>query len=696
MGRVRDGWSTLVRAIGGAWLFGVRAGDEPGGGETPGALNPWVRIDPDDTVTVIIDRSEMGQGVVTGLAMLVAEELEVDLDRVRTEFAPVAAVYNNRLFGEQMTGGSTSIRTAWEPLRHAGATARETLVQAAARVWDVPRTQCRAARGSVVHEPTGRRLRYGELVRRLGGDVPVVDEVTLKPPEAFRLLGHPARRLEIPEMVAGRTCYGADVCIPDMQVAVVARPPAIGARPGGFEEQAARAVPGVSAVVQIEAGVAVIADHFWAAVQGRDALRVQWDAGPYAGLEQAEIETRLERAADAANRTLQAWGNAGRALGRAGQVHEAAYRTAYLAHATLEPMNCTAWVREGRCDVWVGSQAQQGARDAAARAAGLPSARVNVHTTYLGGGFGRRLEQDFVTEAVALSRHTASPVQVMWTRQDDMQHDRYRPALCARLRAGIDADGLPVAWEQRIAGPGLVFNGIDLPYAIPNVQVLGREEDPGVPTGSWRSVGAGQHAFAIEGFIDELAHRAGRDPLTFRRDLLPKGSRQRAMLELAAEKAGWGHPCPSGRGRGIAAYHSFGTWVAQVTEASVDNGAIRAHRVVCAVDCGQTVNPDAVAAQMEGAVTMGLSAALGEAITVHQGRIQQSTFEDYPILTMAEMPVVEVHILPSREEPGGVGEPGVPPAAPALANALFAATGQRLRSLPLRPRGTPTSPANGH
>lgn len=693
MGRVRDSWSALVRAVNGAWLFGGRAGGEPSGEETPGALNAWVRIDPDDTVTVIIDRSEMGQGVVTGLAMLVAEELEVDLEQVRTEFAPVAAVYNNRLFDEQMTGGSTSIRAAWEPLRHAGATARETLVQAAVRLWDVPRIQCRAAHGAVVHEPTGRRLRYGELVRRLD-NIPVAEEVTLKPPEAFRLLGRPTPRLETPDMVAGRTLYGADVCIPGMQVAVVARPPAIGTRPEAFQEQAALAVPGVREVVQIEAGVAVIADHFWAALQGREALQVQWDTGPCAGLGQAEIEARLERAADKAHRTLHAWGSTGDAMGKATQVHEAIYRTAYLAHATLEPMNCTAWVHEGRCDVWVGTQAQQGARDAAARAAGLPNARVNVHTTYLGGGFGRRLEQDFVIEAVALSRRTGRPVQVMWTRQDDMQHDRYRPAHCAHLRAGTDAEGLPVAWVQRIAGPGLVFNGIDLPYAIPNVQVLGREEDPGVPTGSWRSVGAGQHAFAIEGFIDELAHEAGCDPLASRCELLPKDSRQRAVLELAAEKAGWGHPVPRGHGRGIAAYHSFGSWVAQVAEASVDNGAIRLHRVVCAVDCGLTVNPDAVAAQMEGAVAMGLSAALGEEITVHRGRIQQSTFEDYPILTMAEMPVVEVHIVASREEPGGAGEPGVPPAAPALANAVFAATGQRLRSLPLRPQGASTSSMN--
>jgi isoquinoline 1-oxidoreductase beta subunit len=647
------------------------------------APNPWVRVHEDGTVTVLIDRSEMGQGVVGALSVLVAEELEVDPARVRTEFAPADPAYSNRLLGGQLTGGSTSIRAAWEPLRRAGAEAREMLVEAAAQTWGVDRSECRAETGTVLHPASGRQMPYGALVDKAAA-LPAPKRVTLKNPADFRLIGRAVPRSDIPQLASGAGVFGMDVSLPSMVVAAVLRCPVSGGKVASFDATEALRVPGVRHVLEITTGIAVVADSFMAALAGRSAVDVAWSEGPNRALSSPEIRRRLRRAAERPGEVAQERGDATGILNRSGAVIEAAYETPYLAHGTLEPMNCTARVGPDGCDVWVPTQNQEGARETAARISGLPESAVRVHTTFLGGGFGRRLEQDFVEEAVLVAKAVGAPVQLIWTREDDMRHDFYRPANCSVIRAGLDAHGRPLAWFQRVAGPALSLDGVDIPYDIPNLRLEFVEEDPGIPTGPWRSVGASQNAFAVESFMDELAHAAGKDPFAFRCDLLGHHPRHRAVLELAAEKVGWTHPPGPGKGRGIALYHSYGGWVAQVAEVFVPQaGEIRVERVVCAVDCGMAVNPDGVAAQMEGAVVFGLSAALRGEITIDHGKVQQRNFEDYPLLSMREMPEVEVHILAGGKIPGGVGEPGVPPVAPAVANALFAATGRRLRSLPL-------------
>jgi isoquinoline 1-oxidoreductase beta subunit len=645
------------------------------------APNPWVRIAADGTVTVIIDRSEMGQGVVTSLATLVAEELEVELDAVRTEFAPADPAYTNPELGEQTTGGSTSIRAAWRPLREAGAAARELLVAAAAERWDVRRSECRAERGEVVHGPSGRRIGYGELVSAAAA-LPVPSRVPLKGPAAFRLIGKQLPRIELPDMVTGRTVYGFDTTVPGMLVATIARCPVFGGRPKRVDKEKALAIPGVRAVVALESGVAVVAESFAAALAGRAALAIVWDEGPNANLSNETINDRFARALRRVGSVARDTGDALAALARSREMVEAVYETPYLAHAALEPMNAIASVAGGRCEVWAPTQAQAATRETAAYVAALPRAAVAVHTTFLGGGFGRKLEQDCVGDAVAIAKRVRRPVQLLYTRADDLQHDFYRPASLTLLRAAL-RERKPIAWFQRIVGPELALDGNDVPYAIANVREEHVRSDPGVPTGPWRSVGASQNAFIVESFVDELAHVAGADPVEFRLRLLARSPRHRRALELAAEKAGWGAPLPPGEGRGVAVYHSFGSWVAEVAEASVSpEGAIRVRRVVAAIDCGTVVNPDTVAAQVEGAVVFGLSAALKEAIRLERGRVVQANFEDYPILALAETPEIEVHIVPGREPPGGVGEPAVPPVAPAVGNALFRATGVRRRRLP--------------
>jgi isoquinoline 1-oxidoreductase beta subunit len=489
-------------------------------------------------------------------------------------------------------------------------------------------------------------------------------------------------------MVAGRTVYGLDVSLPGMRVASIERCPVVGGRVAGLDAATALAVPGVERVVTVTSGVAVVARDAWASLRGREALRVGWDYGPNVDLDNAVIDARLADALEQAGDVREHEGNIARAFSETTRVVEADYATAPLAHATLEPMNCTARVADGGCDVWVGTQSQEGARKSAARVSGLSLSRVQVHSQYLGGGFGRRLESDVVAEAVELAMAVGSPVQVLWTRADDFQHDYYRPAHMARLRAALDADGWPLAWFQRSAGPAVAGEAhAELPYAVPKLRTEFVEVDSPLPAGAWRSVGAGQNAFAVESFVDELAHAAGRDAFEYRRALLREAPRHRGVLELAAEAAGWGDPAPAGRHRGIAVYRSFGSYVAEVAEVSVDGSEVRVHRVVCAIDCGRVVNPDTIRAQIEGGVAFGLSAALMEAVVIEQGRVTQATFQDYPILTLAEMPDVEVHIVASDEAPGGVGEPGVPPIAPAVANAVAAATGIRLRALPLRVAG---------
>lgn len=648
------------------------------------APNPWVHIDQHGEVTVIIDRSEMGQGIAATLAMLVAEELEVDVDQIRAEFAPAGEAYVNPRLGEQMTGGSTSVRAAWEPLRRAGAQAREMLICAAASVWKVDPRECHAERGEVIHRGSGRRLSYGALAVDASGQHPP-QQIALKSRDRFRILGRSIPRLDIPAMCEGKAPYGLDIRRPGMHVAVVARCPVFGGRPARFDAAAALAIAGVRHVLKIGSGIAVVGDDTWSALRGRQALNVDWRMGKNAELNSAAIQQRFERAGRRSGTVARDQGNSKRELRRAQVRIEATYTTPYLAHATMEPMNCTAHVQPDRCDIWVPTQAQGAVRETAHTLTGLARKDIHVHTTFLGGGFGRRLELDFVEEAVEISRTLGAPVQVVWTRQDDMRHDFYRPANFHRITCALDDDGKPIAWHQRIVGPALALEGVNLPYAIPNVREEHVVEDPGIPTGAWRSVGASQNAFAVECFIDELAETAGRDPVEYRRKLLTGSPRHLAVLDRAAEQAGWYEAKAQGRHLGIAIYHSFGSWVATIAEVTVTQGrAISVRRVICAVDCGIALNPGIVTAQMEGAVAFAMSASLYGEITFDRGQTQQSSFDDYPIVTMADMPPVEVHILDSDEPPGGVGEPGIPPVAPAIANAVFAATGARLRHLPLR------------
>jgi isoquinoline 1-oxidoreductase subunit beta len=648
-------------------------------------FNPWIKIAEDGTVTVVIGQSEMGQGVTTSLPMLVAEELELSMSQVRTEFAPADHVYDNPVLGEQMTVGSMSVEVAWLPLRRAGAEVRERLIAAAARIWDVARKECRAENGTVLHVPSNRRLGYGVLASKAAREV-APRRLRLKGASEFRLLGKPTARLDIPSHVAGRTGFGMDVVVPEMLAATVVQPPIFGAKATHIDAAGTKMIPGVHHVLEIADGIAIVADRIWAALRGREALKVVWQGGDTVGLSNERIFEQMRDAASRHGRAERNDGNADRALRQAATIIEADYELPYLAHATIEPMNCTARVADGRCEVWVPTQSQSVARRAAAKAAGVKARAVQVHTTFLGGGFGRRSAPDIVTQAVAIAKAVKQPVQLIWSRAEDLQHDDYRPASFTRMRGGLDARGRPIAWFQRVVGPELVHWDIEIPYAVPHLRVECIEHDPGIPTGYWRSVGAAQNAFPIESFIDELAHAAGRDAVEFRLSLLESSPRHHAALELVAEKAGWGTSLCDGRARGVAVYYGHGGWAAQVAEVSVDSGGqVRVHRVVCAIDCGFVVNPDTVAAQMEGGIAFGLTAAMKSAVCIEDGRVVQAGFSDYPLLTLGEMPKVEVHIVPSTASPTGAGEAGVPPIAPAVANAVFAATGIRIRRLPINP-----------
>jgi isoquinoline 1-oxidoreductase beta subunit len=673
-----------------------RAGEARGAAAKPLAPNVWLRIAPDGTVTVLVARSEMGQGVRTALPMLVAEELEADWTRVRFEQATPEPRY-----GSMSTGGSRSIRSLHGPLRKAGAQAREMLVSAAALTWGVDRADCRAERGEVVHGATGRRLAYGALVER-AATLEVPADPPLKDPGDWKILGTRVARLDAREKVDGSAGFGLDVRVPAMRHAAVVRCPVFDGKATGFDPAPARAVRGVTDVLQISSGVAVVADSTWAAFQGAAALTVRWDEGPLAGLDSAAIRRRFAELAAQPGAVARKEGEGAAALAHAARTLEAVYETPYLAHATMEPMNCTAHVRADACDIWVATQTATGVQQRAAQVTGLKPEVIRVHTQYLGGGFGRRSEQDFVVEALELSRAVGAPVQVVWSREDDLRHDFYRPATYHLLRAGLDEAGKPRVWTHRLVGPailrriaaGAIRNGIDptsvegaagLPYAIPNLEVDFVEHDAGIPTGFWRSVGNSQNAYAVECFVDEVAAAAGRDPFDLRRELLAGKPRHLGVLLLAAEKAGWGKPLAAGRARGIALWESFGSFVAQVAEVSVAaDGAVRVLRVVCAVDCGLCMNPAIVEAQMESGIVYGLSAALKGEITIEKGRVVQGNFHDYELLRLSECPAIEVHIVPSREPPGGIGEPGTPPITPAVVNAVFAATGRRVRTLPIR------------
>ncbi|MHB8455013.1 MAG: xanthine dehydrogenase family protein molybdopterin-binding subunit [Acidiferrobacterales bacterium] len=664
------------------------------------APNAWIRVGSDDQVTIMVASSEMGQGVMTAIPMLAADEMDADWTKVRVETAPAAKVFFNPIIGQQLTGGSTAVRAFWMPVRQAGAVAREMLISAAAATWQAPAAECRAENGAVVHRNSGRSLTYGALAEK-AASLPVPESVFLKESSEFRLIGTPVPRIDTPAKTAGTAMFGQDVRLPGMLTGVVLCCPVFGGKLSGFESNRARSVRGVRHVFAIDSGVAVVAEGFWAAKLGREAVQARWDEGANSSLSSDGIRHRFEEAAKRPGAVARKVGDADRAVAGAAKKIEAVYEVPYLAHACMEPMNCTADVRRDGCDVWVPTQAQTGAQRTAAKITGLAPEKISVHTTFLGGGFGRRSEQDFVAEAVQMSKTAGVPVQLIRTREDDMQHDFYRPATYNRLSAGISRGKL-VAWRHHIVGPsifarvfpGAVKNGIDgtsvegaanLPYSIPNIGVTYVLDDPGVPVGFWRSVGSSQNAFVTECFFDELARAAGKDPYQLRRDLLAKHPRQRRVLDLAASHGDWGRPAPAGRHRGIAVAESFGSFAAQVAEISIsERGRIRVHRVVCAIDCGIVVNPDTVVAQMQSAIVFGLSAALDGEITIRNGRVQQSNFNDYKVLRMDEMPEIEVHIVPSTESPTGIGEPGTPPIAPAVANAVFAATGKPVRRLPIR------------
>ena len=679
--------------------------------EAPFAPNAWVRVGTDGIVTLTVDKSEMGQGSQTGLAMILAEELEADWSTVRLGPVPEnAAGWSRRM----STGGSTAIRTSWDPLRKAGATAREMLITAAAEAWKVDRTTCRAENGAVVHEPSGRRLPYGKLATR-AARLAVPTDAPLKDPKNFRLLGRRVPRLDTASKVDGSATFGIDVTVPGMLVASIERCPVFGGRIKRHDATKAKALPGVRAVVELEAspwtgqggawgvgcaaGVAVVADTYWHAFQGRKALEIEWDEAEATSLDSDGIRAMLARRAEPAVEARKD-GDAATALAGAARRVEAVYEVPFLHHATMEPMNCTAHVRADGCDVWAPTQNQTRAQEVTAELAGLPKETVRIHTTFLGGGFGRRLEPDFVSEAVRVSQAVGAPVKVIWTREDDVRHGFYRPASHNRFAAGLDGAGNPIAWSHRVVAPPILLKfgplekGLDrtlvdgaqnLPYGIPNILVDQVAVDllP-IPRGFWRSVGISHNAFVTECFFDEVAAAAGKDPYQLRRALLADRPRHRRVLDLAADKAAWGTPLPAGRGRGIALAEWEPTVCAQVAEVTVESdGSVRVHRVVCAVDCGPTVNVGQIEAQMEGGIVFGLTAALYGEITIEQGRVKQGNFDDYPMLRLREMPRVEVYIVPSSERQGGIGEPAVGPIAPAVCNAIFAATGKRIRKLPI-------------
>jgi isoquinoline 1-oxidoreductase beta subunit len=696
------------------------AAPESGPGKTVGTAKPgaaplepnaFVRVGTDDTVTVIAKHLEMGQGSYTGLATLVADEIDAAWHQVRIEGAPAdAALYNNLLWGPvQGTGGSTAIANAFEQMRRAGATARAMLVRAAAEAWGVPAGEVVVHSGVVAHGSSGRSATFGQLAAAAAAlPVPAPESVGLKDPKDFVFIGKHVPRKDARPKIDGTATFTLDVRLPGMLTAMVAHPPRFGARVKAFDAVRAKAVKGVVEVVAIPTGVAVVANDFWTAKTGRDRLSVEWDESDAFRLGSAEILAELRRLAATPGLVARREGDAEAAFAQADRAFEASYAFPYLAHAALEPLDCVVRLEEGGCEIWNGEQFQTIDQRRVAELLGIPSERVRIHMLYAGGSFGRRAnpDSDYVLEAVQIARAIGgrAPVRLVWTREDDTRAGYYRPAFYHVLRAGLDGAGRPLAWTHRLVGQsimagspfeaGMVKDGVDqtsvegaanLPYAIPALTVDLHSPRLGVPVQWWRSVGSTHTGFSTETFIDDLAHAAGRDPVQFRLGLLEGKPRHRGVLELAARAAGWDSPLPAGRGRGVAVHESFSSYVAQVAEVTVrPDRTFTVDRVVCAVDCGIAVNPDIVRAQMEGGIAYGLSAALHGAITLKDGVVEQSNFHDYVPLRMPEMPAVEVHIVESRENPTGVGEPAVPVIAPAVANALFAATGQRLRSLPLK------------
>jgi isoquinoline 1-oxidoreductase beta subunit len=677
------------------------------------APNVFFELTPDGLVTVAIPNSEMGQGVRTALSMIVADELEADWSQIRAKQAPAADAYKSPVMGAQVTVGSASVRGFYAPLRKAGAAGRAMLITAAAQTWKVPEAECEAVKGVVKHKKTGRTLAYGKLCRK-ASELPIPQDPPLKKESEFRYMGKPMARLDIPDKVAGTAVFGMDVMVPDMLYGVIARPPAYGAKPVSFDEQAAMAVKGVSKVAKTPNGIAVIANSTAAALKGRDALKVNWDKGSHPDMNDESVEKSYFEGLDKPGAVVTKTGDTKKALDEAAKKVEATYFVPFVAHATMEPMNCTAYVQKDQCDIWAPTQGQTGTLMTAANLTKLPPQKINVHTTLLGCGLGRRSRPDFVIDAVTCSQAVGKPVKVFWTREEDMKYDAYRASTAQRIQVGLDSNGSVTGWSHKVSctsilkfsNPAGIKNGVDVyslwglydyavtptfchtTYDIPNWYVEQYLSDLPIPAAPWRSVQNAPNAFIMECFMDELAKAAGKDPVAFRLELLKNNMRARRVLETVAEKGGWGKSAPQGQGRGIAQHCCFGTNVAAVADISVNekDGKIRVHKITFAIDCGPVVNPDPIIAQAESCAIMGMSTTFKEKIKFANGGVKSANFDDYPIMKMSEIPDVEVHIIKSTEKIGGIGEPPVTVVAPAIANALFNLTGVRVRRLPLDPK----------
>jgi isoquinoline 1-oxidoreductase beta subunit len=706
----RRSFVASVAALGGGLALGFHLPTGAGparAGAGAAEVNAWVVVQPDDAVVIRVARSEMGQGITTALPMLVAEELECDWNKVRAEF-PTADenLRRHRAWGDMSTGGSRSVRGSQEYLRKAGAAAREMLVVAAAQRWNVPAAECLAAKSIITHKPSGRTLRFGE-VAEAAAKLPPPAEPKLKDPKDWTLAGTPQKRLDTMDKVTGKPIFGIDVRVPNMLYAAIAQCPVFGGTPKSYDEAKIRGLKGIRQVVPLANAVAVVADSWWQAKQAVDALPVTWDEGQNGKVSSADIAELLRAGLAAPDvAVVRKDGDVEVALGKTAKRIEAEYAAPYLAHATMEPMNCTAHVTADRVEVWAPTQSGEGSLAAAAAAAEIPPEKVVMHKTMLGGGFGRRgAVQDYVHQAVLIAKAVGQPVKLLWTREEDTRHDFYRPAAMVKFTAGLDASGMPIAWRVRVTSPSIfgtlfpqrLVNGVDkfaangftdeMAYEVPNVEIGYAMRTTHVPVGFWRSVNHSQNGFFRECFVDEMAHAAGQDPYQFRRKLLSKDATRLAVLDAAAKTAGWDKPPPQGVSRGIALVEAYGSLCAQVVEASVgDKGQIRVRRVVAALDTGHVVNPAILQSQVESGIVYGLTAALYGAITIDKGRVSQGNFDDYQMLRMAEMPTVETVLVPSGGFWGGGGEVAVPPLAPALCNAIFAATGKRIRSLPLKDR----------
>ncbi|HEV7633953.1 MAG TPA: xanthine dehydrogenase family protein molybdopterin-binding subunit [Bradyrhizobium sp.] len=698
----------LSGALAGGFLFAfhlpLHAANEPvqPPDNTQGkfAPNAFIRIDEAGHTTLVMPQVEMGQGVYTAIAMILTEELDGDIKQVTLQHAPPNdKLYGNPTFGIQVTGNSNSIRAFWKPLRAAGATARAMLVQAAAKEWQVDPASCTASNGEVVHTESGRKLSYGALALAANSESPPKD-VAPKDPKNFTLIGTPLKRLDTPDKTNGKAVYGIDAMLPGMKFATLAACPVFGGKVGKVDDSAARKVPGVQQIVVLDDIVAVVGDHMWAAAKGLDALVVDWDEGPNARISSHDIWQDLRAASEKDGVVAKSEGDIAKGLATGDRL-DAAYELPFLAHATMEPLNCTVHVKPDSCEIWTGTQVISRVQSEAAKAVGLPVEKVTVNNHLIGGGFGRRLEPDMVVAAVRIGKQVDAPLKVVWTREEDIRHDIYRPVYRDTIAATLSG-GKIVGWKYRVTGSAVIArwlppafqkgididaidSAVDMPYDIPNFHVeYVRAEPPAVPTGFWRGVGPNNNVFAIECFMDELAKKAGKDPIDFRRSMLGKNPRLLAALDLVAEKSGWGQPLPPRAGRGVSVQPSFGSFIATVVEADIgDYGDVRLRRVTSAVDTGIAVNPDTIRAQLEGGLIFGLTAALYGEVTIDRGRVQQSNFHDYRMLRIDQTPKIEVHVIKSGEAPGGIGETGVTAGPPALRNAIFAATGIALRRLPI-------------